>query len=62
MPNTRPDLHFDENNICDACNSAKQKYEVINWEKRKEEFEELIKKISNDNSSKYDCLIPVSGG
>ena len=62
MPDTRPDLHFDEDNICDACKSAKQKYEKINWEKRKEEFDELIKKISNKNNYKYDCLIPVSGG
>ena len=62
MPDTRPDLHFDEDNICDACKSAKQKHETINWEKRKEEFDDLIKKISNKNNSKYDCLIPVSGG
>ena len=62
MPNTRPDLHFDENNVCDACRSAKDKKENIDWDKRKKDFEELLDSFGNKSSSKYDCLIPVSGG
>ncbi len=62
MPNTRPDLHFDKNNVCDACRSAKDKKENIDWDKRKKDFEELLDSFGNKSSSKYDCLIPVSGG
>ena len=62
MPNTRPDLQFDDNNICDACRSAKEKREKIDWDKRKKEFEQLLERFGNKSSSNYDCLIPVSGG
>ena len=34
MPDTRPDLHFDDNNICDACRAAKEK-KNIDWDKKK---------------------------
>lgn len=62
MPDTRPDLRFDADGVCDACNSFKQKNIKIDWEARKIEFEKLIKPIRNQASNKYDCLIPVSGG
>ena len=62
MPNTRPDLHFDENNICDACRSVRQKKIIIDWDERQKEFEQLLDSFGNKSSSKYDCLIPVSGG
>lgn len=62
MPDTRPDLRFDEQGVCDACASFGEKNNEIDWEARKSEFEELIKPILNQKSNKYDCLIPVSGG
>ncbi len=60
MPATKPDLHFDENGICDACQSQKSKNGEINWKQREEKFLNLIKqyKIHPD----YDCIIGVSGG
>lgn len=61
MPSSRPEQVFNEEGICDACISADSKHHKINWDKRKEEFEELLKKYRGDGSS-YDCLIPVSGG
>jgi N-acetyl sugar amidotransferase len=61
MPNTKPDLFFDEKGICDACNSAELK-KTIDWGARKQEFEELIEKYRCKNRSNYDCIIPVSGG
>ncbi|WP_291949925.1 N-acetyl sugar amidotransferase [Campylobacter sp.] len=60
MPDTKPDLHFDENGVCDACNSQIDKNENINWQARKKEFLELIKKYKKH--SVYDCVIGVSGG
>lgn len=61
MPNTKPDLFFDEMRVCDACRSAESRNQV-NWEERRKEFEELVEKFRNRNGSNYDCIIPVSGG
>jgi len=61
MPDTKPDLFFDEEGVCDACRSAELK-KTIDWNARKKEFEELIEKYRNKSGSNYDCLIPISGG
>ncbi|OHD98824.1 MAG: flagellin modification protein, PseA [Sulfurimonas sp. RIFCSPLOWO2_12_FULL_36_74] len=60
MPSTKPDLHFNEDGVCDACQSQKSKNSEIDWKKREEEFLNLIKqyKVHPD----YDCVIGVSGG
>lgn len=63
MPNTKPDLTFDNDGICDACRSAQKKYnKQIDWNKRKKDFEKLIKKYRGKKDEDYDCIIPVSGG
>lgn len=61
MPETKPDLFFDDEGVCDACRSAELKNK-IDWGSRKNEFEELIEKHRNKNGTNYDCIIPVSGG
>lgn len=61
MPNTKPDLFFDSEGICDACRSASFK-EKVDWGKRRKEFESLINKYRNKSGNAYDCIIPVSGG
>lgn len=60
MPNTKPDLHFDKNGVCDACISQETKNKIINWKQREKEFLKLIEKYKNN--SDYDCVIGVSGG
>eukprot|EP01156_Anaeramoeba_ignava_P017849 Anaeramoba_ignava/a90155_52.p1 GENE.a90155_52~~a90155_52.p1 ORF type:complete len:379 (-),score=2.72 a90155_52:1854-2990(-) len=60
MPSTKPDLHFDENGVCDACRSQEAKNKKIDWEKREKEFLELVKKYKVHPD--YDCIIGVSGG
>ena len=43
FPDTKPDISFDAQGICDACRSAEQKHNFeqgIDWEARAEEFEE----------------------
>ena len=60
-PETKPDLFFDEEGVCDACRSAELKNK-IDWDSRKKEFEVLIEKYRNKNGTNYDCVIPVSGG
>jgi len=60
MPDTKPDLHFDENGVCDACRSQDTKDKDINWDTRKNEFLELVKQHKKHKD--YDCIIGVSGG
>jgi len=61
MPDTKPDLFFDEEGVCDACRSAALK-KTIDWTAREAEFRELVAKFKNKSGSNYDCVIPVSGG
>jgi len=61
MPDTKPDLHFDEEGICSACRSYEKRKEV-DWEKRKIELLEILEKYRSKNQSQWDCIIPVSGG
>ncbi|MDC1060366.1 N-acetyl sugar amidotransferase [Alphaproteobacteria bacterium] len=67
FPNTKPDLFFNNEGICDACLSAKRKYEyqssnAVDWEQREKEFEKILE-ISKQNSGEmYNCIVPVSGG
>lgn len=60
MPDTKPDLHFDEEGVCDACRSQEAKDKNIDWDKRKQEFLGIVEryKVHPD----YDCIIGVSGG
>lgn len=54
-------LAFDENGICSGCRTNKQSAEV-DWDKRKKLFLELVKEYRSKDGSKYDCIIPASGG
>ena len=60
-PNTKPQLVFDQDGICSACINYELKKE-IDWERKKQEFKEILDKHKTQNHSNYDCIIPVSGG
>jgi len=65
FPDTKPDIYFDEHGICDACRTAEKKHnheEGIDWKAREKEFKDLIEKYRCKDGSKYDCIVPVSGG
>ena len=62
LPNTRPNLKFDSNSVCGACNNHSTK-KNINWKKRLLDLKKIVKLAkSKSGNSNYDCLIPVSGG
>ena len=62
-PETKPDLSFDDNGVCSACQAAEEKHEKINWEKRKKDFFDIVKHYKKpEGEPGYDCLVPVSGG
>lgn len=60
MPDTKPDLHFNEEGVCSACQNY-SKREEINWEVRKNELEKILSMYRKSDGT-WDCIIPVSGG
>ena len=60
MPHTKPDLHIDEEGVCNACRSIEKRKE-IDWGQRKTELLEVLAKHRR-NGSNWDCIVPVSGG
>ena len=60
-PETKPDLTFDEDGVCDACRFANVK-DATDWDSRRKELVEIFNKFKNKDGSNYDCIIPVSGG
>lgn len=61
MPDTKPDLHIDEEGVCNACRNYEKRTEV-DWDARKNELSAIIEKYKSKDGSKWDCVIPVSGG
>ena len=60
-PDTKPQLVFDQEGICSACNNHLLKNN-IDWEKKNKQFLDILEKHRSNDGSNYDCIIPVSGG
>ena len=57
-------LDISDDDICSSCRSF-EKFEKLSsefWDKKKERFEQIVEETLKNNTSNYDCLIPVSGG
>lgn len=61
MPETKPDLHIDEEGICSACRSFEQR-KAVDWAERKQELMAILDRYRCPDASNYDCIVPVSGG
>jgi N-acetyl sugar amidotransferase len=61
MPDTKPDLKFNEEGVCSACTSYAQRKEVV-WEARKAELLQILDRYRSKDGSNWDCIVPVSGG
>ena len=61
MPDTKPDLHLDEEGICNACRSYEGRKE-IDWDQRAVDLEQVLEKYRNRSGTNWDCIVPVSGG
>ncbi len=63
FPETKPDLFFNDEGVCSACEAAALKHNLIDWVQREKDFYTIINKYKKHESEVgYDCLIPVSGG
>jgi N-acetyl sugar amidotransferase len=60
LPETHECVTFDEQGVCSVCKNHAYKQEVVDWNKREEEFYKLLSTYRN--SGQYDCIIPGSGG
>lgn len=60
MPHTKPDLHIDEEGVCNACRSIEKRKE-IDWAQRKSELLAVLEKY-RQHGNNWDCIVPVSGG
>jgi len=61
MPETKPDLWFDEDGVCAACRNYSDRDDV-DWSERWSELKEIIGRYKRKDGTNYDCIIPVSGG
>lgn len=61
MPETKPDLHIDEEGVCNACHNMEIRQE-IDWDARKKELDKILDNYRSKDGRNYDCIIPVSGG
>ena len=61
MPSTKPDLFIDEDGVCSACLSFDARG-AVDWAERRRDLVEIVEAYRSRDSSRYDCIIPVSGG
>jgi N-acetyl sugar amidotransferase len=61
MPSTKPDLHIDDEGVCNACRSY-EKRRVIDWNARKNELRDILDRYKSKDGTNWDCIVPVSGG
>ena len=60
IPETAETLSFDNKGSCSVCSQIKYKNEQIDWNKRQQLLDEIIK--NHRNTEGYDCIVPFSGG
>jgi len=61
MPETKPDLHIDEQGVCSACRAYEMRG-TVDWGKRQIELESVLQRYRLENAKNWDCIVPVSGG
>jgi len=61
LPDTKPDLRFDDNGICSACHYFEERLKV-NWTVRSKELTAVLDRYRSKNGENWECIVPVSGG
>ncbi len=61
LPDSKPDLHFNAEGVCAAC-QAYENRAMVDWDKRRKDFMGIVEKFRDKTNTKWDCIVPVSGG
>lgn len=61
LPETYPDITFDENGVCNKCHEYEENYLNKDYAKLKIELESIFDWAKNQKK-RYDCIVPFSGG
>lgn len=61
MPDTKPDLHLDDEGVCNACRSFERR-KAVDWDARYRDLVALLDRYRSKDGSNWDCIVPVSGG
>ena len=59
MPETKPDLAFNEEGKCSACIAFEER-DNVDWNAREKDLKNIFKTFKK--KSYWDCVVPVSGG
>lgn len=60
LPETHETITFDQKGVCNICRQQEYKQEVIDWDARKKQLDELVETYRGKYD--YDCIVPFSGG
>ena len=61
LPDTKPGVKLNSENICGACEYSETK-KNINWHEREKKLKKICDTIRGSNGNGYECIVPVSGG
>jgi N-acetyl sugar amidotransferase len=61
MPDSKPDLKFEADGVCNACHNFAQRKEV-DWTARRQDLDTILERFRKGDGSHWDCIVPVSGG
>jgi hypothetical protein len=62
LPESYPDVAFDDRGICRVCREYDSKYSRIDWEARRASLRRILGRYRRSAGKAYDCLVPLSGG
>lgn len=64
MDTSDPEIHFDDQGICNHCNDYKKSnFNTLSEEERKKQLNAIVKQIKKEGKGKeYDCILGLSGG
>jgi len=61
LPETYPNIDFDEDGVCRVCREFDRRYADIDWDARRAELEKILDRYRG-KGGKWDCMVPFSGG
>ncbi len=61
LPESYPNVDFDENGVCRVCREFEEKHAAVDWKAREKKLEKILDRYRR-RGLKYDVLVPFSGG